>query len=1133
MMGITFQRHKKTNLYLSNQDNSSKNGNVLGYYIPQGEEQDVITFHEAWTNFTGYFVFAGIELTTNQLLDELHGYTPSLDMRFMVWLQKKLDGRTIQKVLQIDLYTIEFEQLTVINALTPINLGNYQLDLTRSMPVLPAADGQRLNWDQLDQTTEFLLVPRQSPVANSHTLTIPLTGDLLGCFTGTGMIHDFSDDPDAGWEAGFRYFFKRPDGNKNQIASQFYPLFDLQSTIGTYAMFDVQWDINHILCPDRTFLQFQGRNAVINMETDPPSISLSDDGGTIPSWLRTRVGQAFMLTPKEQSGQMPKLVFQRKSQQQEPLALYLVPDGTFSISIPAAKSSDPECYILGGLSGTEYIGIAPAGTLITFSSNRPAYAKVFPLSSGNPNGSDNILSGCYNTAWVNFENPDQTPAYYVQPGTNPLFGPCPSNNERLLCYKQLLAGQLGSQPFPLAPYAGLTPSNTLPYLLTKNEKGQDAPTHTLEDFEFQVLNPERRQQILVVNNQQPSTPKEDQLESSATGVSPKPTTLITPQGLLATMKSTSSWLSLLLSINGKQKLAFNDLDQKVVRAFQVNQQFLVVSTRDALTQGKASFANKISIDQWPFTFNLPLANDITTGQYTNVMIFKFCQGSLMDHAKAPATWTDASLFNQTKNQGIQALSVWLVQYLQDGVNNYEQGDQDFAQFAGLVNDPNWRGILGLNLDISIQNFPQQLQGLLAGINFSTFRAHHFGIQVNRPKIKGSQIQLEDNSAMFALINYNASTHWNQARASNSAFGFRVLKLKVVFQNSRIQNFTGQAQLTINQLFGSQVSSTLTDGAFTPSNSLVFNSGFEDHDGKPVYTFTTQGNTRFYLNNDVLQYVEVTKSSFYTLIPKSKEKGQVQSRFSVWGYLNFSQLKKDSKPQPVFTDLFSYGPSGENETVNSPSGLSFSNFWIDMDFPLQTPAEVSFKPEIQAMTFDTGQSTPRPGSLVSKLAIQPVSMLYGADLSALGSQGFIPVSAELGGPQLQIPPNSWFGLMLDLNLGSMGDLVGQSSFKARLVLAWGTEPGQGNRYPVLVGMALPGANSQGQFFNLQGVLTLTLSQIRLIYNREQEAYLISFSDLALKFLGISLPPGSQMNALIFGDPSGATREMGWYVGYNKN
>ena len=694
--------------------------------------------------------------------------------------------------------------------------------------------------------------------------------------------------------------------------------------------------------------------------------------------------------------------------------------------------------------------------------------------------------------------------------------------------------------FPMVPYAGINSAYTIPFL---NNSSQ-----TLADLESQAIAPTRKQQLAV-----PST-----LSTSGNSV-----VTITPQGLLVTVDTeTSAWIDVVLaknqviqktSQNGTPTttdytLQFVNLTVPLTNAFQSNQQFIVISTSDNVgtlvsnggtpPSSGAYFNYEMSIEGWPFIFNFPMEDKAVAGNYSNIMIFKFCKGTLQDLIKAPQTWTEGASFNATTNgNSLQGLSSWLSNYIAEGIQQYKNGDEDFEQFSEIVTDPDWNGIIGLNIDIDVDNFPPQLEGLLAGIDETKFTAHHFGIQINLPQVssKTYDLELAPQSTMFGLINYTSRPIMNGA-GSNTDFDFKVLLLKVVFQHSKITNFKGRIQLLVNELFGSNVTRTMNGSRQSMANELIFNSRFEVHDGYPVYTFTDLNDTRFYVNNNVLNYIEISKASFFTILPKdsAKPSQNIKSRFSMWGYLGFgTQTNDPAQGTAVTRDLFSYGEDPDSESART--GLSFSNFWVDMDFNLNTPANVTYDVEISHMDFDKALSYSRSSSLVKKLPMSISKIIRGDKSNSMSSQGFVPVELIVSGPLWESPKDKWHGLVFNVNLGTLGALVGKTSFNAELLLAWGTESRPGS-YPVAVGIALPGVNSKGKLFDLEGILEVTMDGIKLIgaenESTQSYSYIIQISDIALKFLGIKLPPGATTEFLIFGDPAEQSNKIGWYGAYLK-
>ena len=1148
------QSNISTKLYVS------ETNNTFVYFIPgDGGPDGNLSFEDSWYKYDGYYIFLNGTVSSankNKFISQLlKSHHQIQDERLVLWLTWKNDKLTT--VAQIAFKTNQWNNYGDITSVSNFGISNYTMSVDSSMMLYPSDGTGLLERSEFNNATIFSFLHAESKYIQPGTVKVQFGagGSIPGAITGIGLISDFSDSKASGWDVGFRYFMN--DGDN--IVSQQYPVFN--NAGGTYIEFHMQWDMFNPLAGEKTFLKFTGRIFTLKKTggKDKWQVDLSNKQ-SIPTFFRTRLGHALELTPNlTNTDKGSKLVFQEKVSDSGSKEYYLTPSGEFTIGIHGATSADT-FDLLCGLTGTEYIGFAP-GDYILFKPNNNAMAANFPASSIASQGASlDCLSNKYKTAWIQIlPGKKISPQYYSQPESSPLykkdFPSGSSGSEKpinIFAYQTHLekailnlgtsegmnnpaSDQLvyNNNPYPMVPYAGIDSTYTIPYL--------NAVKHTLADLESQAIAPTRKEKLAITSFNSPSNNN---------------VVTITPQGFLITLdKDTGEWIDVVLAKNQVKQLTsqhgtsttdytleFVNLTPQLINAFQCNQQFLVISTKqnigklvtkeDTPPASGPYFKNEMSIEGWPFIFDFAKENKAVQGNYSNIMIFKYCKGTLKDLVKAPQNWIEGDKFNSTqKGNSLQGLSAWLTNYIAEGIQAYKNGDEDFEQFYEIVTDPNWNGILGLNVDIDVDNFPPQLEGLLAGIDESKFRAHHFGVQVNQPQVSAANgdLQLGKQSSLFGLINYTSPPLVN-GDDPQSNFDFRVLLLKVVFQHSKITNFKGKIQLLVNKLFGSEVIRTMNGSQQSSTNDLIFNSGFEVHDGYPVYTFTDLNDTRFYMNNNVLDYVEISKASFFTILPKNRanNSNDIKSRFSMWGYMGFdAQTYGTNKSR----DLFSFGDDQNNESLRK--GLSFSNFWVNMDFNLNTPTDVSYSVELSHMDFDKALSNARTGSLVKKLPMSMSKIITGNNSNTMGQQGFVPMELIVEGPNWELPKDKWYGLVFDLNLGTLGDLVGKSSFTAELLIAWGTESRPGF-YPVAVGIALPGVNSKGDLFNLEGLLKVTMDGIKLIgaenTNTNSYSYMIQISDIALKFLGIKLPPGATTEFLIFGDPKGHSNKIGWYGAY---
>src|SRR5262249_52877815 len=136
--------------------------------------------------------------------------------------------------------------------------------------------------------------------------------------------------------------------------------------------------------------------------------------------------------------------------------------------------------------------------------------------------------------------------------------------------------------------------------------------------------------------------------------------------------------------------------------------------------------------------------------YSNVLIIKGRVGKLTDLVANPDLWTQKDQFSIPNKDPSQlvVLSLWLQRYLREAQEDHAN-DPFFTKFLQIIDDQNWTGILILRADVTA--VPQQLVGLLGGIDKSRFNAHHFGIDI--AKVNGMTIEIPDSNSMFGLIYY--------------------------------------------------------------------------------------------------------------------------------------------------------------------------------------------------------------------------------------------------------------------------------------------------------------------------------------------------------------------------------------------
>ena len=218
-----------------------------------------------------------------------------------------------------------------------------------------------------------------------------------------------------------------------------------------------------------------------------------------------------------------------------------------------------------------------------------------------------------------------------------------------------------------------------------------------------------------------------------------------------------------------------------------------------------AFCNWMNIEEWAIEADVPETPPYDN--YSNVMIIKGRRGKLTDLVANPDLWTQKDQFSIPNKDASQlvVLSLWLQRYLREARQDHAD-NPFFAKFLQIIDDENWTGILILKADIVA--VPEQLVGLLGGIDMSRFNAHHFGIDI--AKVDGGTIEIPHSNSMFGLIYYVDPNHDPASGAKpippapKADYDFKVLTLQVLFENTAVKDFQSLAQLTMNKLFDEPV-----------------------------------------------------------------------------------------------------------------------------------------------------------------------------------------------------------------------------------------------------------------------------------------------------------------------------------------
>lgn len=998
--------------------------------------------------------------------------------------------------------------------------------------------------------------------ASSQSTTIPFDGPNAGCFTVTARITPSTTFSSNFFDLGFKYVINDQQSGKDLLLA--YPGFDASAfpkALSCLGVVDPSDPVNTRLPSDALTQGYLRTGFAL---TGAPSLA---------STFRTATGRTVAMVPlgtSSGSATPPARVgaFALASASRAGIAIgqddvYFAPSGMFGMSVIDRDAGTPQ-ELLCGLFGSERLTFITysdqAGLkndVLVFLPGQPAYAPIFPFEAADLDQPDsgNVtsrLTAEFRAPWATIFAGASRVDYRAEPEGSPLYGVASTARSAgdesapsvlVSTPPRLPLPQGITHAFPLTPYAGIS------------KPGVDG--QTLTQFESQILAATRK---TIISNAATETWRARAAALAARDGAVL-TTGTTPQGLVVqTEPDSGAYVNVTLaqSTDREGKLipfAFDKPTRQLQDALQTNQLFLVAVTDrpfDDITSG-ATFDNVVHIADW--TLTAEMGKDATPTSYRNVMILKFCDGSLQERVTNPNRWTapeDFSLVDGASNGlapiAYTGLSQWLQAYVEAGIERADGPSGTFYQnFKRIVTDPSWNGLIVLQADLSATDLPPQIQGLAPGIDFTHFAAHHFGFSVTRVTVdqQTGKISMQGNSSLFGLIDYQDPAYALNLAAGVSPeipipvqtsddFDFTVLQLQSLFENTKLVDFNSRVQLTVDRLFGSPVLQAFSNGGPMPARGIVLDGSYIDQNGTGAYVFQQARTTVFSLDSNVLPAVAFRRVQFNTL--GERDGGATNaSRFLIWGSFDFVELT-DLAGQLM--DVLSFGSPPNTNTPDLGQGLAFSNLVIDMTYPVTTPSAKRFALDTDNLAYDLNASVARADSLFRGFGLQPKSFINAAGDQTPAGFGFLPVTSTLSLKPLSKP---WFGVVYEVTMGGPGSLVSAAGFSSNLLLAWAPSAANDSQRAIFIGLSLPGAAPGASLFSIEGVFKVAVGSIALLRQavpktegyaiaEDQYFYCLRLDDIGIKILGIvKLPPSATIQFFLFGDP-GNTGSLGWYAAY---
>ncbi len=959
-------------------------------------------------------------------------------------------------------------------------------------------------------------------------LIIPLDGPTPGVMR-TDLSLDLDDQ--AAFETGPMYF--GPPQNGQDALALRYPTFlsgGSGGALGVTAFADPAQQLD----PTRTYFELTDKALLSGFTTTlGRQISLAPrDGTQDPQKVSTR----FVLADRPVTA---------TGQQQ---AYYLTPMGALTLS---QNGEAAQGEIICGYSSTEVFSFANDDVL-HFWPLQPAFMVNQSASAKTP---ARYLGGDATTSWVSLSSAKAQNTYFSQPQGSPIFendgqtGGGTGNDAYKLKFKPIAAWPaLGSeaalQPspqVPLVPYGGLSGLS-------------DTDAAEFQLLESKAINPARRQVLSNANPTRSFAP----MVVSTNAASDDLVLNMTPLGLVGGFDTNSVWRETSFAISGtqtKRTLRFQDMGDALRSALYQNQIFMVI---DQDTSGAAPLFNfdtaDATVELADWLFDLRLQGADPDGVPPIIILKFFRDRSIKELAQDQSIWEAAHTFSS--DPSTRQTDILKIITKAEAAVDKEGRSSIYYNFVQVVNDPNFTGLLALNTALDLQDLPAVIKALMGGMvredkdgntvsNVDAFRAHHVGVSISDTGT-GDSVTL-DSSSIFALVDYEdsgASTTSLQTRSDAglardldildsiypcgkdglTCYGFKVIYLRALFENNALASFDAEVDLSVNNLFAVGVNLGELDASEPAKDNIIkINGSYSEHDGAQTYSFVAKKKYEFTFDtNTYLKKITFDKVQFSATEEESGNAttSTISSRFAIWGSMEFNQLD--------FLDMFSF------------EKLSFADLGIEMSYqlvlePKEQPRtqdlSMNFAPGNLRFDFGATKQRTEDDSLLALLPFKLKSFLYSENGQNISDLDYFGVSLNSLG-QVDTSPTFNFALIFDLDLGSLGGLVGDlSAFKFSMILGW-QPPSGPNPNALVFGIQMPEADGKLEL-TIEGVLKISIKEFQLKYvtNSTDKLLVLSMHDSYMEILGTRIPPGNIFFDLALFAPTKGENKIGWIAALN--
>jgi hypothetical protein len=582
-------------------------------------------------------------------------------------------------------------------------------------------------------------------------------------------------------------------------------------------------------------------------------------------------------------------------------------------------------------------------------------------------------------------------------------------------------------------------------------------------------------------------------------------------------------------------------------------------------QGGSYLESRVAIGNWPFDVGLPNAKGRKPDQKLRdetLFIVKGYEGrSIVELANDPKAWSGRDHFLRQGNGAVtnptanaqKHLADFIAQARTESENpNDKAAAAQYQTLFKLLNDASWAGVLIICCDLGLGDLPEQVQGLLGGMDLDKLRGEYVAIEL---KGIGSGSDARTKSRLSGLVDYrDPDKPMEKADANepdhNGSYGFKVRRLLVGFANGEVATFDAKLDFYLGRLFHGFGNIWEKKGAAAWHKkddsvlSLVgrYERVREGGATRETYTFETNPDQQFRYaagkqgqsapeNGDpgaIIQTIDIRRVAYVTdaSTPEGTDARAVVSRFLLNGSVKFGDL-------------------GGLDVIDIEA-LDFSEMGIATGFKIprmpgiggvERALRMFFNPG--RLRFQFGSATKRPGRgfwSSFPLKFKALNLFdTGMSLPQLGYLGFGNFPATDG---------FRFGLEFDLDLGFLGSLAPKKGFKLSALFGFsdGVKGVDGNWAPRwALGIKFP--DSDGKLdIGIQGVIKLRAERFKILdkdfvargTTTKTKIKLLYAIGAQLEILGYKFPKDEAgISLFLFVDPKAlgsgqASSGIGWFA-----